>query len=128
MLMSLLVVFAVLAVSLATVGIYGVLTFLVGQRTTEIGIRVALGAMRADVFRLVTAEAVKPVAVGLLIGLFGNALLGNVLASQLYGISSFDVGTLTKATLGLGFVAMLACLGPARRATRVDPVVTLRAS
>lgn len=128
LLMSLLIVFAALAVSLAAVGIYSVLTFLVRQRTTEIGLRVALGASRADVFRLVTGEAVKPVAAGLIIGLPGVALLAKVLASQLYGISAFDPLTLTGATLGLGLVAMVACLGPARRAARVDPLVALRAS
>jgi predicted permease len=128
LLTSLLVLFAALAVSLAVVGIYSVLTFLVGQRTLEIGIRVALGARRSDVFRLVTGEAVKPVAAGLLMGLVGVAILAKLLASQLYGISPFDAGTLTKATVGLGLVAMFACLGPARRAARVDPIITLRPS
>jgi putative ABC transport system permease protein len=127
LLMALLATFASLAVLLATVGIYSVVAYLVGQRTAEIGIRIALGAQRADVLRLVTWEGLRPVSAGLAIGLIGVAALGRLLASQLYGISAFDPRTLALATFGLGAVALVACLAPARRATKVDPIVALRA-
>src|SRR6185295_11642620 len=90
LLMALLATFALLAVSLATVGIYSVVAYLVGQRTAEIGIRIALGAKTCDVLRLVTWQGLQPVAIGLAAGLAGVAALGRVLASQLYGISALD--------------------------------------
>jgi ABC-type antimicrobial peptide transport system permease subunit len=125
--MALLATFASLAVLLATVGIYSVVAYLVGQRAAEIAIRIALGAQRADVLRLVTWEGLRPVTAGLAIGLIGVAVLGRLLASQLYGISAFDPRTLALATIGLGMIALVACLAPARRATKVDPIVALRA-
>jgi predicted permease len=127
LLMALLATFALLAVSLATVGIYSVVAYLVGQRTAEIGIRIALGANRRDVLRLVTWQGLQPVAVGLGAGLAGVAALGRLLASQLYGISALDPATLAMATVGLGVVAIAATLAPARRATKVDPIIALRA-
>ena len=125
--MALLATFALLAVSLATVGIYSVVAYLVGQRTAEIGIRIALGAKTRDVLRLVSWQGLRPVGAGLAAGLAGVAALGRLFASQLYGISPLDPATLAAATLVLAAVAIVASLGPARRATKVDPIVALRA-
>jgi predicted permease len=127
LLMALLATFALLAVSLATVGIYSVVAYLVGQRTAEIGIRIALGANTGDVLRLVSWQGLRPVVAGLAAGLAGVGALGRLFASQLYGISPLDPATLAAATLALGLVAIIASLGPARRATKVDPIVALRA-
>jgi putative ABC transport system permease protein len=127
LLMALLATFALLAVTLATIGIYSVVAYLVGQRTAEIGVRIALGANSRDVLRLVAWEGLRPVTAGLAAGLAGVTALGRLLASQLYGISAFDPATLAAATIVLGTVAMTACLAPARRATKVDPIVALRA-
>ena len=127
LLMALLATFALLAVSLATVGIYSVVAYLVGQRTAEIGIRIALGAKTRDVLRLVSWQGLRPVGAGLAAGLAGVAALGRLFRSQLYGISPLDPTTLAAATLVLAAVAIVASLGPARRATKVDPIVALRA-
>jgi hypothetical protein len=122
LLMALLATFALLAVTLATIGIYSVVAYLVGQRTAEIGVRIALGANTRDVLRLVAWEGLRPVSAGLAAGLAGVIALGRLLASQLYGISAFDPATLTAATVVLGSVAMTACLAPARRAIRVEAI------
>jgi putative ABC transport system permease protein len=117
--------FAVVAVLLASVGIYGVMSFLVVQRTHEIGVRMALGAQRADVLRLIIGRAAKLIGVGTVIGLvmalFGTRSLG----ALLYSVSAFDLPTFLFVTCLLGLVAFAASFLPAQRATRADPMIAL---
>jgi putative ABC transport system permease protein len=127
MMMSLLSEFAVIALVLASVGLYGVMALTVTQRTRELGVRLALGAQRADVFRLVLSQGMLLVLVGLTIGLFGALGAGRGLRSVLYGVGGFDVPALSFALFALAAVALIACWLPARRATRVDPIEALRA-
>jgi ABC-type antimicrobial peptide transport system permease subunit len=124
--MLLLVMFGVVALLLASLGIYGVLAYQVGQRTREIGIRIALGSDARSILRLVLREAVGLVVAGLAVGMAGAMALRSVIASQLYGIGAFDARVIVAATLVLGAAALLACAGPARRAARVDPAVALQ--
>jgi putative ABC transport system permease protein len=126
MMMSLLSAFAILALSLASIGLYGVMALVVTQRTRELGIRLALGANRGDVFRLVLGHGVLLVSTGLLIGLIAALGAGRGLQSLLYGVSGFDVPAFSIALFALALVALVACFVPARRATRVDPIVALR--
>jgi putative ABC transport system permease protein len=118
--------FAVLALGLGVVGIYGVLSFLVSKRTQEIGIRLALGAQRRDVLRLMIREAVKLSASGMALGLLGAFLATRLLSSQLYGISAFDPLTYAAVVGVMTLVVVLACWVPTRRATRIDPLIALR--
>jgi predicted permease len=127
MMMSLLGAFATIALLLASVGLYGVMALTVTQRTRELGIRLALGAQRADVFRLVLAQGMLLVVAGLIIGLLGAVGAGRGLQSLLYGVGGFDASALSFALFALAMVALIACWLPARRATRVDPIVALRA-
>jgi predicted permease len=124
--MILLGVFAGLALVLSSVGIYGVISYLVGQRTREIGIRVALGARRTDVLRLVLGHGVKMALIGVAIGLVASLGLTRLMANMLYGVSPVDPLTFLGVALILTFVALAACYIPARRAMRVDPMVALR--
>jgi putative ABC transport system permease protein len=124
--MALLGIFAGLALILASGGIYGVLAYSVARRTHEIGIRMALGAARADVMKLVVAHGFRFALFGILAGLVGALLLTRVLASLLFGVSPTDPATFVLVTALLAFVAFLACYIPARRATKVDPIVALR--
>jgi putative ABC transport system permease protein len=126
MLMSLLSTFAALALVLASVGLYGVMALTVTQRTRELGIRLALGADRSDVFRLVLGQGMVLVGTGLAIGLLGALGAGRGLASVLYGVGSCDLPALSFALLALSSVALVACWFPAQRATRVDPIIALR--
>ena len=124
---ALFVVFAGLAVALGMTGIYGVLSFLVSQRSREIGIRLALGAERRDVVRLVVGEGAIYSLVGIAIGLAGAVVVTRLMASELYGVSPTDP-LVFGVMAGLLFaVTLLACYLPARRAMRVDPLIALRA-
>jgi putative ABC transport system permease protein len=123
---SLFGVFAAVALALASIGLYGVMALTVTQRTRELGIRVALGANRARVFRLVLGQGFILVGIGLATGLLLAALTGRALTSILYNVSTWDLtGFLSAAVLLVG-VALIACCVPARRATRVDPIIALR--
>jgi putative ABC transport system permease protein len=124
--MLLLTIFAALALVLATVGIYGVMAYAVAQRTREIGVRLALGAQPRDVLSMVLVGGGKLAAVGLVIGLVGSLGVSYLLRSQLYGVSSSDPATYVVVAALLGLVALAACYLPARRATRVDPLIALR--
>jgi predicted permease len=125
--MLLLAIFAGLALVLAAVGIYGVMSYSVAQQTREIGIRIALGAQRGDVLRMTVKEGLKLVGVGLLIGLISAFVLTRVMASLLFGISATDPVTFGIICVVLLIVAALASYIPALRATTVDPMVALRA-
>ncbi len=118
--------FAALALVLATVGIYGVMAYSVAQRKREIGIRVALGARRNDVLKLVLAQGFRLAVLGLLLGVIAAFALTRLMASMIYGVSSTDATTFLTVALLLSFVALAACYIPSRRALRVDPMVALR--
>jgi putative ABC transport system permease protein len=118
--------FGMLASLLTALGLYGVLTFSVARRTREIGIRVALGAQRRDVFRLIMIRGVVLVGVGVVIGLVASVAFGRLIGSLLFGVEPGSPLTLAAVSLGLVAVALLACYLPARRATKVDPLEALR--
>ena len=120
--MLLLAAFAGLALLLAAVGIYSVLSYAVRRRVREIGIRIALGAQLSDVLRMVVIEGMKPTLIGVLIGLAGALALGRVLSSVIYGVSSRDLATFGTVSVLLAAVGFVASIIPAFRATRVDPM------
>jgi len=124
--MSLLSVFGVAAAVLAAIGIYGVMAYAVAQRTREIGIRMALGASGTNVMGLVVRQALLLIAIGVVLGLGGAFGLTRFIANDLFNVSPTDPTTFTMVTVGLIFVAVVACLIPTRRAVRVDPTVALR--
>jgi putative ABC transport system permease protein len=119
--------FAGIALLLATIGIYGVTSHAVGQRTQEVGIRMAMGAARRDVLRLIFVQHLRPAVAGLIVGVVGAVLLSRLLRSLLFGVSATDPSTFVVVAGVLLAVAAVACWVPARRATRVDPLVALRA-
>ncbi len=124
--MILLGVFAALALALSCVGIYGVISYLVSQRTHEIGVRMALGAQRSDVMRLVLGEGAKMALIGVVIGIVSSLGLTQLIANQLFGVTAHDPLTFAIVAILLALVALLACYIPARRAVRVDPMEALR--
>ena len=124
--MSLLAVFAALALILASIGIYGVLSYLVGQRTQEIGVRMALGASPMDVLGMVLKDGARMTLLGIAIGTIAALALTRLMTSVLFGVSPTDPLTFTGVALSLCVIALLACYVPARRATRVNPVIALR--
>ena len=111
---------------LSAVGLYGVLAYTVARRTGEIGIRMALGARHAQVMRLVLGQSLALTGVGIVLGLSGAAVVTRSLAGMFFGLSSFDPMTFITASVVFAAVAMLASYVPARRATKVDPLVALR--
>jgi putative ABC transport system permease protein len=123
---ALLSVFAGVALLLATIGIYGVVSYLVGQRTNEIGIRMALGAQQRDVLRMVLGQGGKMAAVGVTVGLVASFGLTRLMATMLFGVTPTDPFTFGGVAVILLAVVLLACWIPARRAMRVDPMVALR--
>jgi ABC-type antimicrobial peptide transport system permease subunit len=118
--------FGILALGLASVGLYGVVAYAVAQRTREIGIRMALGAQRRDVVRMVMRESLIPVLIGLCIGLVAALLLARFIASMLYGVAPSDPGSIAIAVAAMLGVALLAAGIPARRAAHVSPMTALR--
>jgi len=123
---SLLSVFGGISVTLAIIGIFGVMAHTVNQRTHEMGIRLALGARAGSVLRLVLQQGLVLISTGLLLGLIVALLLTPVIRSFLWGVTATDPMTFFIAIAGLMFLALLACYLPARRASKVDPVIALR--
>ena len=124
--MTLLGVFAALATVLASVGIYGVISYIAGQRTHEIGIRMALGAKQSDVLRMVLSQAGRMALVGVGIGLIAGLGVMRLMSSLLFGVSTHDPMTFSVVAVLLILVALAACYVPAHRAAKVDPMVALR--
>jgi predicted permease len=124
--LALVVLFAVLAIFLAAVGVYGVLSYSISQRTREIGVRIALGAQRGRVLRMAVGEGMKLALVGTAIGMVGGFVLTRLMASLLFGITAHDPLTFAGVGVLVAIVSFAACYIPARRAMRIDPIVALR--
>jgi putative ABC transport system permease protein len=124
--LTLLGAFAIVAITLAVVGLYGVIAYGVTQRRREFGVRVALGAQRGQIARIVIGEGGRIAAAGVAIGVLGALSTARLLSSLLFDVSPHDPGVLSAVVAGLAVVAMLACIVPARRATRIDATEVLR--
>ncbi len=124
--MLLLVLFAALAMILSVVGLYGVISFLVGLRTREIGVRMAIGARPSDIARSFCGEALRFVSLGIGVGILGAYLVSRLMSDLVFEISPADPWSFVVAALLFGFVASIAGYFPARRASRIDPLVALR--
>ena len=124
--MQLLAIFGLLALVLCTVGIYSVLAYSVRRGMKEIGLRIAFGANKMDVLRVVVAQGMKPTIVGIVVGLVAAFALGRLVTSMVYGVSSRDTLTLVAVTALLLLVSFVASLSPAVRATRISPLAVLR--
>jgi ABC-type antimicrobial peptide transport system permease subunit len=118
--------FAVFALVLAAVGVYGMISYLVTQGTHDLGVRIALGAQRSNIVRLVLRQGMELAIVGIVAGVAGALLLTRLMASLLFGVGARDLLTFTVVPVVLAVVALAACYVPARRATSVDPMVALR--
>ena len=123
---SLLAGFSIVALLMAAVGIYGIIQYSIATRTREIGIRVAVGAQAGEIFRMILGEGLKLSLTGLVLGLLGALWLSQAASSLLFGVTPTDPLTFVAVSLLLIAVAVAACCFPARRATRIDPIVALR--
>jgi putative ABC transport system permease protein len=123
---TLLSIFGLLALSLAAIGLYGVMSYSVGQRTREIGIRVSIGAQRRDVLKLIMGQGLILSSIGIIIGFVAALAAARLISHLLYEVSATDPATFALIALLLVGVATVACYIPARRATRVDPMIALR--
>ena len=124
--MSLFAVFAALAIGLGAVGVYGVISYSVAQRTSEIGVRMALGAQRSDIQRLILGQGARIAGIGVALGIAGALLLTRLMEKLLYGVTATDPATFAAVAMLLAIVALAACYIPSRRAIRLDPLVALR--
>jgi putative ABC transport system permease protein len=124
--LTLILAFAALAVALAATGVYGVMSLLSTQRMKEFGLRLALGADRTEILRMVLRQGAMMIGIGVALGLGGSLMIGQVLRRFLFGIGPNDPWTLTAVSVVLGVTGAIACLLPAVRATRVNPLVALR--
>ena len=125
--LTLLGLFASVALLLACIGLYGVTAYSVGQRTRELGVRIALGATAQNVLQLVLRDGLRQIVIGLVLGLIGAGFASQILASQLYGVDRIDPIVFAGVALALLLAGALACWLPARRATKVNPIEALRA-
>jgi ABC-type antimicrobial peptide transport system permease subunit len=123
---ALLSVFGMLALGLASIGLYGLLAYMVNQRQREIGLRMALGASRRSVRRMIVQQGLSLVAIGMGFGVAAALLVGRAISRMLFGVGGADLVSLAGAASVMGAVALVACYLPAHRATRVDPLVALR--
>jgi putative ABC transport system permease protein len=119
--------FAIVALVLAVLGVYGVVSYAVAERTQEIGIRLALGAERARVVKMIVGQGMAGVIAGIVIGLAAAVMATRVIAGLLYGVEATDVSTFVLSTFTLSAIAFIACFAPALKAAVVDPVIALRA-